>query len=139
MTYISVASLSQSKASQLDKSACEQPFYIHIEYFYIDKETDVAYYIIQIGVKVDNKVLVRNIAMRYSQLEKLNRLLYKQLPNNTEFPSFPPKKYIFNTNINFLKKRYEDLDNYLSALTTIPHILQSEDFRNAFSISVNSK
>ncbi|EAY12848.1 PX domain containing protein [Trichomonas vaginalis G3] len=136
---MSIPSLSQTKQSQLFQSASEQPFYIHIEYFFIDKKTNVAYYMIQVGVLVENKVLVHNLTMRYSQLEKLNRKLHEQFPNNIEFPAFPPKKYLFNTSIDFLQKRYEDLDSYLSSLSLIPCILDSDEFRKAFNISVNAK
>lgn len=138
MTYVSFMSLSQSKKSQLHQSACEQPFYIHIESFYIDKDSGITFYIIQVGIQDDNEILQKNIAVRYSQLEKLNRELHQQFPNNTEFPPFPPKKYIFNTNINFLKKRSEDLQHYLSALSKIPYILDSNDFRTIFQIDANT-
>ena len=89
---------------------------------------------IQVGVLVENKVVVHNLAMRYSQLEKLNRKLHEQIQNNVEFPAFPPKKYLFNTSIDFLQKRYENLDSYLSSLSAIPCILDSVDFRKTFGI-----
>lgn len=126
--------LSQSKKSQLHQSACPQPFYIHIESFYTAKDTNITYYVIQVGVKKENGVQVKNMSIRYSELDKLNRELHTQFPNNTEFAPFPPKKYIFNTSMNFLKKRSEDLQNYLSALTKIPHILESQEFRDMFQI-----
>ena len=131
---VPILMLSQSKKSQLHQSANEKPFYIHIKSYAMDKTVGATFYLLEFGVKDNDSVQIHPISVRFSQLDKLDKIIRRNFINSSVLDKFPPKKYIFNTDKNFLKKRSEDLQNYLASLTKLPKILEFEEFRRFFNL-----
>lgn len=129
--------MSSVKKSQLHTSVGTYPFYLNIESFFIDKETQITYYVVQFGVQIDSEIVVKNKHLRYSELYRLHKEIEKLIPNNTNFPDFPKKKIFGNKKINFLKQRMNELNQYISCLTQIPNIMENHTFRKTFSIGCN--
>ena len=131
---VPILSLSQSKKSQLHQSANEKPFYIHIKSYSMDKKVGATFYMLEFGVKDNDSVQIHPISARFSQLDKLDKIIRRKFLNPDVLNKFPPKKLLFNTDKNFLKKRSEDLQNYLASLTKLPKILEFEEFRKFFKL-----
>ena len=131
---VPLVSLTQSKRSQLHQSANDQPFYIHIQSYQTDKTIGVTFYLLEFGIKKNDLVQVHPINVRFSQLDKLDKLIRQNFINSSVLNKFPPKKYFFNKDKTFLKKRSEDLQNYLSSLTKLPKLLEFNEFRKFFNL-----
>jgi hypothetical protein len=55
-----------------------------------------------------------------------------KINQRTTLYSFPEKKYWGNLNENFLKKRQNQLEKYLSSLSLIPNLIKEDYFIHTF-------
>ena len=134
ISYVPLLSLSQSKKSQLHQSANDQPFYIHIQSYQTDKKGGPTFYLLEFGIQNHESVQVHPINVRFSQLNWLDKQIRQKFINSSMLNKFPPKKFLFNTDQAFLKKRSEELQKYLASLTKVPHLMQYDEFRKFFNL-----
>ena len=130
-----LSNLVQLKKSQFHQSLNKVPFYVSVESFDIDPSLKVCFYNLEIGFLHGNTVKFKNVTKRYSQLEYLDKILRKNPNYSANLSSFPPKKYFFNKDKDFLSKRKDDLQKYLSKLTLLTDILSNNDFVTFFELT----
>lgn len=134
MSSVSLLSLTQSKRSQLHQSASKTPFFVHIASYETKNDEGVTYYSIELGIRGNESVTIHKVTKRYSQIEKFDKIVRKNVINNTLLNAFPPKRFLFNTEKNFVQRRAQDLQSYLGSLTKIPNMLENEEFRKFFDL-----
>lgn len=130
-----LSNLVQLKKSQFHQSLNKVPFYVSVESFNIDPSSKVCYYELEIGFLHGNTVKFKTITRRYSQLENLDKILRKNPNFSSILGNFPPKKYFFNRGKDFLTKRKDDLQKYLSKLTMLTDILSNNEFITFFELT----
>ena len=122
------------KKEQLENSPLKNKFFIEINTFNFNKNINSFIYKIEIGFLTENFCLSHFILKRYSEIKKLDLILKKNILNfNLKFPS---KKYFFKNDLEFIKNRVKDLNNYFKELTLIPEILSIPEFQFFFEISI---
>jgi len=67
---------------------------------------------------------------RFSQFDRVHKLLQQKFPH-VRLPSLPPKKWIGNTEMDFIHKRQKELEKYLRALVVLTKVRESAEL-NAF-------
>ena len=134
MFRIPVSSLPLKKQHLLAKSMTKPPMYITIEKHDYDKIARAVVYELQIGVQHGQDIVTTTIRKRFSEMDRLDKTIRAALCNHTNFPQFPPKKWIGNTNEAFIQQRTEDLDRYLIQLLRVPGIIENSDFKQFFDI-----
>ena len=138
MLRIPISALSRQKNAQLALSATTPPMYIIIEKYSYDKDLKTHTYDIEIGTQDQHDVIIRKIKTRYSVLRKLHQSLKSSFRDTPIQPKFPPQKYIFNNNPEFIKERASDLQKYLAQLTKIPGVTHNSNFVSLFHMSDDS-
>jgi hypothetical protein len=88
-----------------------------------------------------NSTTTRQLIRRYSQFASLNRRLAHD-GRGMQFPSFPPKKLVGNTNTTFVASRALALQTFLDNITSHPIIYASEmvlEFFDLLQVDAQSK
>lgn len=129
-----IASLPQNQYELLQTSATNPAMFMTLVGYHRDKETDTIYYELQIGVQSGADVIVSDLDVRYSALQKLDRFVRPIYKSEPYLKQFPPKKYFGNMKEEFVKKRAEELTTYISNLPRIPGILSNPSFKETFDI-----
>jgi hypothetical protein len=136
---ILMSTLSQKKLSQLKDTLYSPSLYLSIEGFHLDRSTGAVFYDIEIGIALQNDrfVHISNTRLRYSDLDRLDREIRRCLDSPNYLPAFPPKRFIGNTNQDFLKRRASDLQDYLDRLSRLCLVVCSAPFRSTFLVGAN--
>jgi hypothetical protein len=131
---VSISSLTQKKQSQLQSSISIPPMYISIEGHQFDADIRATLYRLEIGVQKGDAVIVHSTSRRYSEIRNFDAEIRKQFGDSHYLLAFPPKKFVGNTNPEFLQIRVEQLQKYLANLVMIPGIARSPSFTRFFLI-----
>lgn len=134
MSLIPLASLPRKKTEQLCRAAPCNPFYISLERYEYDSTIRAVVYEIEIGIQYKHDVITRKFYTRYSSLQKLDNDIRPHYKQVSHLKDFPPKRYFWNMDPDFLKQRAVDLQEYLASLTRISGILNSNAFLRFFKI-----
>jgi len=134
MEYVAVlpiTNLAQWKVNQINRCLTTPQFYVSVEGWRFDNEIRTALYMIEIGVRTEDNVLLFMTEMRYSEL----RIITKGLPGEKSLPFFPPKKFFGSTSIEFVKSRHISLKKYFERISSIKKIDQINEFEKLFHFS----
>jgi len=123
------SSLSRTKLDQIGRCKTIPPFYISVEGWRFDTNQQAIFYTIEIGIELEQEVLVREKEYRYSELAKFHKQLVSHFP---VVPDFPPKKFFGSTDQAFVRKRQTDLQKYCSQLSDIENLTRFPPFVSFF-------
>ena len=108
-----LSSIASWKENAINRCPTVPQYYISVEGWRPDKRIKTAIYSIEIGVKLDECVLVFTCEKRYSDLRGLHKDLERA---NSNLPAFPPKKVLGKNDVEFVRSRYRQLHYYFDHL-----------------------
>ena len=127
---IKSSSLSRTKLEQMSRSKTIPAFYLSVEGWRLDLKLGTVYYTVEIGIELEQEVVLTEKEYRYSDLLKFHKLLESHLNN---VPSFPPKKIFGSKDQSFIRKRQTDLQKYFSKISEIENITRFPPFISFFN------
>ncbi|OHT05216.1 PX domain containing protein [Tritrichomonas foetus] len=132
-TITSLELLSDSKRDQLMMCPSIPHFYVSIEGWSFNLHINAAIYTIEIGLELEDQVILFYIERRYSSLYKFHRDLINDMPDIQCLKLFPPKKVFGNRDVNFIRQRLYHLQKYFSKISSLRNISKKEAFRQYFN------
>ena len=124
---IPIDSLSDTKKARLGMCTTQPQFYVSVEGWSINKSTNIVYYTCEVGIQLDEEVLVFTTLQRYSDLYKLNKSLKTDMKLN-----FPKKKFFRNTEVEFVRQRFYELQKYMIEISRLPTLMENTTFKILF-------
>ena len=134
MLRIPIASLSLRKQKLLANSQLSPPLFISIEGHHYDIIVKAIIYEVQVCIQSGHDVVINSIKLRFSDFEKLDQKIHNKLIKNNNAPSFPPKKWFWNTNEEFVREREEGLKEYIEYILMVPEIYEDSAFLSFFHL-----
>lgn len=107
---------------------------------------DKVYYKILLYTKEDDNIKLE-FCERYSELRELHEKLKKDIKNKKNYPEFPPKKLIGNSEEKFLRHRQSSLQSYFRSILESSEFSQSkpvklwiiDNFKKHYKLNNNNK
>ena len=132
-TFVSIESISFHKMEQLKKCTNIPSFYVSIDGWRYDEKIGTVLYIVEIGLELEDKILVLQNERRYSELRKLHLSLFSHFCSKFSFVPFPPKNFFHNSDVNFIRNRQKSLQEYFLNISTIEGIHRFNPFIDFFN------
>ena len=138
MNSVLISSLSPQAKQLLESSPASPQMYVYIKGYDCDESGNQATkYQIEIGVKSSGeKVNVKTVLKRYSELEEFDKNVRKYFKDQRLLEPFPPKKVFGNTEKEFIEQRLAALQAYLTQLFKVPGICIFPPFLSIFELDV---
>ena len=137
MNSVPINNLTPEAQRLLEQSSASPKMYAFIKGYETDPATQAIKYQIEVGVKSSSeKVNIKTISKRYSELEELDKNVRKYFKGQKILETFPPKKVFGNTDKEFLIQRKTALQTYITQLLKVPGICIFPFFLSVFELDV---
>ncbi|KAK8885273.1 Sorting nexin-29 [Tritrichomonas musculus] len=135
MLRIPLTSLPLKKQKLLAESPLQTPTFISIEGHHYDKSVSAVIYEIQVGFQCGHDVITENIKARFSDFERLDKVIRPILDKYNYTCPFPPKRWFGNTEESFICEREESLRTYIATTLKSPEVNHSKEFLSFFHLT----
>lgn len=117
---------------QLKNCPCIPCFYISIDGWRREEKNNSILYTVEIGMELEDHILVLQTEKRYSELRKLHISMISHFSGKFSFTPFPPKSFFNQNDLIFIRNRQKALQEYCHQISMIDGITRFPPFVDFF-------